>query len=119
MNSKQKTRSVYSTDQGRLCPQCLRGLASCVCGVDRPTHQGDGIVRIKRETKGRGGKAVTIIEGLNVAPKELKSIAKGLKQKCGVGGAVKDHNIEIQGDQRSVCKTALEGLGYTCKLAGG
>ena len=119
MNSKQKTRSVYSTDQGRLCPQCLRGVASCVCGADKPAHQGDGIVRIKRETKGRGGKAVTVIEGLTVAPKELKTIAKGLKQKCGVGGAVKDHTIEIQGDQRNVCKTALEGLGYTCKLAGG
>ena len=77
---------------------------------------GDGIVRISRETKGRGGKAVTVITGLAVTPAELKTIAKKLKQRCGVGGSPKGENIEIQGDQRATCKAALEALGYTCLL---
>jgi translation initiation factor 1 len=119
MKKKIKGNAVYSTDQGRLCPQCHRGLSNCVCGKDRPIHVGDGIVRISRETKGRGGKAVTIITGLPVAASELKTISKTLKQKCGVGGAVKGEQIEIQGDQRETCKGALEHLGFTCKLAGG
>ena len=76
-------------------------------------------MRISRETKGRGGKAVTVINGLPVAPSELKAIAKTLKQKCGVGGAIKGEQIEIQGDQRATCKSSLEHLGFTCKLAGG
>ncbi|WP_320416185.1 translation initiation factor [Candidatus Paraluminiphilus aquimaris] len=76
-------------------------------------------MRITRETKGRGGKAVTVISGLPVSPEELKIIAKKLKQRCGVGGSTKEATIEIQGDQRTVCKDALEALGYTCKLAGG
>jgi translation initiation factor 1 len=76
-------------------------------------------VRITRETKGRGGKAVTVISGLPVTPEELKVIAKKIKQRCGVGGSAKEATIEIQGDQRTVCKDALEALGYTCKLAGG
>ena len=76
-------------------------------------------MRISRETKGRGGKAVTVINGLPVAPSELKAIAKTLKQKCGVGGAIKGEQIEIQGDQRATCKNSLEHLGFTCKLAGG
>jgi translation initiation factor 1 len=76
-------------------------------------------VRITRETKGRGGKAVTVISGLPVTPEELKVIAKKLKQRCSVGGSTKEAKIEIQGDQRTVCKDALEALGYPCKLAGG
>ena len=119
MKSKSDNRPVYSTDQGRLCTQCLRAVGNCLCGKDRPAATGDGIVRISRETKGRGGKAVTVIDGLPVSPTEQKSIAKTLKQKCGVGGAVKGERIEIQGDQRATCKNALESLGYTCKLAGG
>ena len=51
--------------------------------------------------------------------KELKSLARALKQKCGVGGSVKADVIEIQGDQRNLLKAELEKLGYTVKLAGG
>jgi translation initiation factor 1 len=76
-------------------------------------------VRLSRETKGRGGKAVTIVRGLPLAPAELKALAKALKQRCGVGGSVKDDTIEIQGDQRQVLKAELEKRGYPVKLAGG
>jgi translation initiation factor 1 len=76
-------------------------------------------VRLSRETKGRGGKAVTIVRGLPLAPAELKALAKALKQRCGVGGSVKDDTIEIQGDQRQLLKAELEKRGYLVKLAGG
>lgn len=113
------SRLVFSTDGGRFCPQCHRNLADCVCGKAAPAYTGDGIARIRRETKGRGGKAVTVIDGLPLAPDALRSLAKKLKQRCGVGGAVKSGAIEIQGDQRETCKAALEAEGYTCKLSGG
>ena len=113
------SRLVYSTDTGRRCPQCQRPAVECVCGKDKPAALGDGIVRLHRETKGRGGKAVTIVKGLPLAGAQLKALAKVLKQKCGVGGALKDENIEIQGDQRQILKTELEKLGYTVKIAGG
>ena len=113
------SRLVYSTDSGRLCPQCHRPVAECVCGKDRPAATGDGIVRLQRETKGRGGKAVTVVSGLPLAGGELKALAKVLKQKCGVGGAIKGENIEIQGDQRNILKPELEKRGYRVKIAGG
>jgi len=120
MNKAKKTsRLVYSSDIGRLCPQCLRAVAECACGKDRPAITGDGIVRLRRETKGRGGKAVTIVDGIPLTGVELKALAKTLKQKCGVGGAIKDGNIEIQGDQRALLQGELEKRGYTVKLAGG
>lgn len=121
MSKRRNTNSrlVYSTDGGRLCPQCHRPVADCVCGNDKPAVTGDGVVRLQRETKARGGKAVTVITGIPLAGSELKTLAKALKQKCGVGGAVKDGNIEIQGDQRQVLKTELEKRGYTVKIAGG
>ncbi len=117
--SRNTTSLVYSTDGGRRCPQCARLVADCVCGRDRPAAVGDGVVRIRRETKGRGGKAVTVISGLPLAPPALKALCKTLKQRCGVGGAVKDYDIEIQGDQRDGIKTELEKQGYTVRLAGG
>jgi translation initiation factor 1 len=119
--SKQKkpSRLVYSTDLGRLCPQCLRPVAQCVCGKDKPAVTGDGIIRLRRETKGRGGKAVTLVDGLPLAAAELKALAKALKQKCGVGGAIKGGIIEVQGDQRDILQAELEKRGYTVKRAGG
>ncbi len=118
-NSKSGGTLVYSTDRGRLCPGCGEPPAQCRCKRDTSAPSGDGIVRLHRETKGRGGKAVTVVRGLPLAADELKSLAKMLKQKCGVGGAIKDGAIEIQGDQRSVIKTELEKSGYVVKLAGG
>ena len=113
------SRPVYSTDGGRLCPQCHRPVADCVCGDSRPAATGDGIVRLHRETKGRGGKAVTLIKGLPLAGAELKALASQLKKKCGVGGAAKDGHIEIQGVRRDVLKVELEQLGYRVKISGG
>jgi len=113
------SRGVYSTDGGRLCPQCQRPVKACVCGTARPSATGDGIVRIRRETKGRGGKAVTVIEGIPEHPERLKILCKRLKQGCGVGGSVKESTIEIQGDQRTVCQQVLSTMGYQVKLSGG
>jgi translation initiation factor 1 len=95
-------------------------VADCVCGkAPGAPATGDGIVRLQRQTKGRGGKAVTLVTGLPLAPDELKALARDLKQKCGVGGAVKGGTIEIQGDQRTILKPELEGRGFQVKLAGG
>ncbi|MCB1688784.1 MAG: translation initiation factor Sui1 [Halioglobus sp.] len=113
------SRLVYSTDGGRLCPQCQRPTVNCVCGDSRPASTGDGIVRLHRETKGRGGKAVTLVKGLPLGGDALKQLASQLKKKCGVGGALKDGIVEIQGDQRELLKTELEKLGYVVKIAGG
>ena len=56
MAKRTNSRVVYSTQHGRLCPQCQRAILSCVCGADRPASVGDGIIRIRRETKGRAAK---------------------------------------------------------------
>ena len=79
----------------------------------------DGIVRLARETKGRGGKGVTLITGLPLADDALKELASKLKQTCGTGGTVKDGVIEIQGDQREKLSAWLQKAGYKTKLAGG
>ena len=76
-------------------------------------------MRIRRETKGRKGKGVTTVSGVNLAEAELKTLAKLLKQTCSTGGTVKDGVIEIQGDHRQILKTELEKHGHQVKLAGG
>lgn len=110
---------VYSTDQGRICPSCDQPVDQCRCRSERAAPAGDGIVRIQRETKGRKGKGVTLVTGIPLAEKELKVLAKTLRQKLSTGGSVKDHVLEFQGDQRVALKPLLEKEGFTVKLAGG
>jgi len=74
---------------------------------------------IRRETKGRGGKTVTVVRNLRLSPDDLKALGRHLRQACGSGGTVKDGEIEIQGDHRERVKAALEELGYRVKLTGG
>ncbi|WP_047044704.1 stress response translation initiation inhibitor YciH [Vibrio mexicanus] len=100
---------VYSTDVGRIKPEEEK--------VERP--KGDGIVRILKQTKGRKGKGVSIVTGLDLDDAPLKLLAAELKKVCGCGGSVKDGTIEIQGDARDKIKALLEKKGYTVKLAGG
>ena len=105
------SRLVYSTDQGRVKTDSPQAPAN-----RSPT---DGIVRLRRETKGRKGKGVVLVDGLSLAEDELKALAKKLKQLCGTGGAVKAGIIEIQGDQREKIAEYLTGLGHRVKIAGG
>jgi translation initiation factor 1 len=109
---------VYSTDKGRTCPHCRQPIKDCTC-KQTAVPAGDGIVRIQRQTQGRAGKAVTVINGLPLAGDALKELAKILKQRCGSGGAVKDGAIEIQGDHRVLLQTELQQRGYKVKLSGG
>jgi len=81
--------------------------------------RGDGIVRVRRETQGRGGKTVTTISGTGLASDALAELASDLKRRCGTGGSVKDWVIEIQGDHRTAIVAELEQRGFTVKLAGG
>jgi translation initiation factor 1 len=100
---------VFSTESGRIKP---------TVSTDQ-TPTGDGIVRIRRETKGRKGKGVITISGVQLDSKGLKTLAKDLKKHCGCGGSVKDGIIEIQGDNREVIKELLEKKNFQVKLAGG
>jgi len=81
--------------------------------------RGDGVVRVRRETQGRGGKTVTTVSGVGLASDELLALASDLKRRCGTGGSVKDYVIEIQGDHREAIVAELEKRGFTVKLAGG
>lgn len=118
------SRLVYSTDKGRICPQCQKPAAQCKCKRQRRTkgvsdRANDGILRIRREVKGRKGKTVTTVSGFCTDAEELKALASKLKKQCGTGGTAKDGVITIQGDHRDVIREALQRLGFTAKLAGG
>lgn len=120
MKRKRSSALVYSTASGRHCPGCQRPLPECVCrDHSRTPRSGDGTVRISRQTKGRKGAGVTLIEGLPLAETDLRNLAKRLKTRCGVGGSVKEGIIELQGDQREVVRHLLEQDGHRVKLAGG
>lgn len=116
-------RVVYSTDGGRAttCPTCGQPYKQCRC--DSPmmgaTKKSDGIVRVMRDRKQRGGKTVTVIDGVMGSEAELTTLAQQLKKLCGSGGTVKDGSIEIQGDHCDKVMAKLTELGYKVKRAGG
>ena len=76
-------------------------------------------MRVARETKGRGGKVVTIISGLALNLGAVSDLAAELKKRCGAGGSVKDGVIEIQGDHRDVLLGELLSKGFKAKKSGG
>ena len=109
---------VYSTDGGRMCPGCRHPVASCTCKATAvPT--GDGVARVSRQAKGRGGKTVTVVKGLALDAAALGALAKQLRTACGSGGTVKDGVIEVQGDHCDLVMQALERHGHRAKRAGG
>lgn len=109
---------VYSTESGRMCPDCRQPVAQCICKL-AAVPAGDGTVRVSRETKGRGGKAVTLVKGVLLDAVALADLGKQLKAACGTGGTVKDGVIEVQGDHIERVMQILKTQGYTVKRAGG
>ncbi len=110
---------VYSTDSGRMCPACRQPLAQCVCRQQSALPSGDGVVRVSRETKGRGGKAVTLVNGVALDNVALSALGKQLKAACGSGGTVKEGVIEVQGDHVDRVVAWLAAAGHSVKRAGG
>ena len=104
---------VYSTESGDLrkktdgAPQAHAA----------PRH--DGVVRVQKESKGRGGKTVSVIYGLKLPASELSALASALKQKCGTGGSVKEGSVIIQGDKVDTILAYLKDRGYHAKRSGG
>lgn len=110
---------VYSSELGRTCPTCRQSLTVCHCRDNDLRVVGDGNVRVGRESKGRGGKLVTVVTGLPLAHAELGTLATRLKKRCGTGGTVKDGVIEIQGEHRDVIVAELIKAGFQVKKSGG
>lgn len=111
---------VYSTDSGRMCPQCRQPTAQCACNTAAVVSvSADGIVRVSRETKGRAGKGVTLVKGLGLEGDALTTLAKALKATCGSGGTVKDGVVEVQGDHCDKVIAWLAAKGWKVKRAGG
>jgi translation initiation factor 1 len=108
---KRDTRVVWSSTDGDLRrardPQ------------DRERPPAGGRVKVRRETSGRRGKAVTTVTGVPLDDAGLRDLATRLKKRCGVGGSVKEGVIELQGDHRDVVLAELRASGYDAVLAGG
>jgi translation initiation factor 1 len=84
--------------------------------VKKHEHVGKSrTVRVRLDTKGRKGKSVTLVEGLQHNPATMAEIARILKQHCGAGGTVKEGQIEIQGDQRGRVAEKLREMNYEVK----
>lgn len=112
---------IFSTSNGELCSKCSKPINNCICKdiAANTIPEGDGVVKIKRETKGRKGSGVTLLTGICLNQSELKQLAKELKKKCGSGGSIKDGVIELQGDVRELTMTILQKKGFKAKICGG
>ncbi len=126
MDAKRSDRGaiVYSSEYGRMCSACGQPVARCTCReatskTSSPPAGGKAVVRVGRETKGRKGKGVTVVQGVPLAGEALEALASQLKRSCGSGGTVKDGVIEIQGDHRDALVAVLETHGWSVKRSGG
>jgi translation initiation factor 1 len=110
---------VYSTEHGRMCPDCGQPIDACHCARVPARAAGDGIVRIRYETSGRRGKGVTVIRGVPLDDAGLAALGKLLRQRSSSGGTVRDGVIEIQGDHVDALMPVLREKGWVVKKNGG
>jgi len=106
-------KTVWSSDDGDLRKQNDK---TSVVNSLPPQQQ---LIYLHRESKGRAGKAVTLLKGLVLSDDDMSVLAKKIKQVCGTGGTIKNDVIEIQSEHREKIADALRKLGYKVKVAGG
>ncbi len=102
-----------------MCPGCRKPVADCICKLLKAPPKADGPARVSRETKGRGGKTVTVVRGLALDEAALARLGKQLRTACGSGGTAKDGVMEVQGDHCERVMQLLGQQGYAVKRAGG
>lgn len=110
----EKSRLVYSTD--KIVP---RNDKPYVKSSKEPSHPSQQRIYVRLERKGRGGKSVTVIEGLQTSVKDREALLRQLKARLGTGGSIKNDLLEIQGDQRNAVIAVLQEMGYKPKRSGG
>jgi translation initiation factor 1 len=112
------TKLVYSSDKGRTCPTCGWPASNCQCSTRASVAETVPVrvtAKLRMEKKGRGGKTMTVVDGLPRNDAFLKSLCGELKRLCGTGGAVADGAIELQGDLRDRLRPHLLSKGFIVK----
>lgn len=112
------TRLVYSSDKGRTCPMCGWPASNCQCSTRAAVTEAVPArvtAKLRMEKKGRGGKTMTVVDGLPRNDAFLKALCAELKRLCGTGGAVADGAVELQGDLRDRLRPHLLSKGFIVK----
>jgi translation initiation factor 1 len=118
MGNRGDTRTVYSTGSGRMCPTCGWPDNNCQCSRLREEPVPSRLVaKLRLEKKSRGGKTVTVIDGLPRNTTFLKELSQELKRVCGTGGSVFETGVEVQGDMRERVRDVLLKKGFVVKGA--
>jgi translation initiation factor 1 len=124
MGNEENTRLVYSTDAGRICPQCGLPVENCRCSQNRSsstrhTDHTDGAARIALDRKHRRGKMMTIVSGAPGDEAELAQLCRELKKLLATGGSTHDGQVELQGDHRERVAAYFAARGIKTKRVGG
>lgn len=117
MTDRRDARVVFSTGAGRICRDCGRPDRECQCGHSSADEAIPAriVAKLRMEKKGRGGKTVTVVDGLPRNATFLKDLGQELKRACGTGGTVLDGVIELQGDLRERVREVLRKKGFIVK----
>ena len=115
---RMRPRVVYSSGVGRVCPGCGWPASQCKCS--RPGEQNSEVparisARLRLEKQGRGGKSVTVVDGLPANGEFLAELAAALKKACGTGGTVRASAVELSGDVRERIRPLLTARGYNVR----
>lgn len=111
--SEEKSRLVYSTDKA------IPRKENSAVKAPQPTAHPSAQVYVRLDRKGRRGKSVTLIEGLQIPARNREDLLRQLKTRLGTGGTDRDGILEIQGDQRDAIMPLLQDMGYKPKSVGG
>lgn len=111
-----KARTVWSSASGRVCPTCGWPADNCRCSknLDEPVPSRP-VAKLRLETKGRGGKSVTVVDGLPNNQPFLAELATTLKKACGTGGTVRPGAVELAGDVRERIRPLLAARNFVVK----
>jgi len=117
MAGRPPSRLVYSTHAGRTCPSCGWPVDNCQCSSQHRNAPVPPrlVAKLRIEKAGRGGKTVTVVDGLPDNEAFLKELLRDLKRACGSGGAVRERGVELQGDLRERVRAYFVKKGHAVK----
>ena len=117
--TKPPARLVYASQRGRVCPKCGRPAGDCRCASQQPAEDEPVparlVLKLRIEKTGRGGKTVTVIDGVPRNTSFAAELAQELKRGCGTGGTLREGAVELQGDLRDRARAFLLRKGYVVK----